>query len=245
VQGGCVSVDGEHIGSACGPDEACGSGLTCGEGFPGGYCLTVCSAQQGCPEGSVCALDLGRCLRACGPDCTRSGYACGTVPNRAGPLSACVPVTSGPGDTDGGTDAGTDPGCSTDFQCTADRRCFDGHCELGPRIGGTCQDSFECPAFAQCNKARERCEESCNPNLSSCEAGYRCAPDGVCVENCTGVPETLGLSCENSLDCTRCGVCLSTGGSLRCRQRCSLDRDCPGGAAGACEQVGATRACKL
>ncbi|MBZ4418880.1 hypothetical protein K8638_20625 [Myxococcus sp. RHST-1-4] len=80
---------------------------------------------------------------------------------------------------------------------------------------------------------------------NTCRPGYRCAPDEVCVEACTGVPETLGLTCDNSLDCNRCGVCLPSGDVLRCRQPCRLDRDCPGGAQGSCEQVGGTSACRL
>ncbi|MBU8895901.1 hypothetical protein DRW03_09745 [Corallococcus sp. H22C18031201] len=98
-----------------------------------------------------------------------------------------------------------------------------------------------------CNSERERCEQTCNPNASTCAAGYRCAADGVCVESCMEAPETLGLTCESSLDCARCGACLPSGeagGVLRCRQRCALDRDCPGGALGACEVVGTTKACK-
>ncbi|WP_241759222.1 hypothetical protein [Pyxidicoccus parkwayensis] len=248
VQGGCVRVDATRVGAACGSDSECGSGLTCGAGFPGGYCLQECSGGQGCPEGSVCAPDLGRCLRACGEACTRSGYACGAVPNQGGPLSACVPEVPG---TDGGADGGTDGGpdaltCETDFECPAGMRCDHERCVQGLKLGEPCLDTFDCPTFAFCNKERRRCEEKCNLQAGDiCEPGYRCAPDGQCVEDCTGVPETLGLTCENSLDCSRCGVCLSSGNALRCRQPCRLDRDCPGGADGACEMVGTTRACKL
>ena len=279
VRGGCVSVEAARVGAACGADPECGPGLTCGSGFPGGYCLLECSAGQGCPEGSVCAPDLGRCLRACGEACSRAGYACGTVPNRSGPLSACVPAgTDSDGGVDGGTDGGADAGCqgsvalggrcsrgcecatagatctnaacvlacTTDFQCPAGRRCGNGRCVLGPRLGEACQDSLQCSTLAYCEPNRGRCEDLCIPTLSGeCEPGYRCAPDGVCVEACTGVPETLGLTCENSLDCQRCGVCLLSGDRPRCRQPCRLDRDCPGGEQGACEPVADTRACRL
>ncbi|QDE67324.1 MULTISPECIES: hypothetical protein [Myxococcus] len=90
-----------------------------------------------------------------------------------------------------------------------------------------------------------RCEESCNPGGTLCEAGYQCAPDGLCVKECSGTPASVGEVCENSLDCAPCSVCLSSGTELRCRQPCRLDRDCPGGATGACEQVGDTKACRL
>jgi hypothetical protein len=285
VQGGCVRVETARVGDACGADAECGPGLTCGAGFPGGYCLLECSAGRECPAGSVCAPDLGRCLRACGEACTRAGYACGAVPNQGGPLSACVPaVTDSDGGvgTDGGVDGGTSGGadagcqgtvalggrcgracecatagatctsgacvlaCATDFECPSRTRCDNGRCIPGPRLGEACADSEECSTFSYCEPERQRCEQSCSPNVSGvCDPGYRCAPDGVCVEACTGVPETLGLTCENSLDCQRCGVCLLTSGVLRCRQPCRLDRDCPGGALGACEQVADTRACRL
>ncbi|CAM4511038.1 MULTISPECIES: hypothetical protein [Myxococcus] len=90
-----------------------------------------------------------------------------------------------------------------------------------------------------------RCEEKCNPESNHCEAGYQCAPDGLCVQECSGTPVSVGEDCENSLDCAPCSVCLSSGAALRCRQPCRLDRDCPGGATGACEQVGNTKACRL
>ncbi|RKH20375.1 hypothetical protein D7X74_04235 [Corallococcus sp. CA047B] len=91
-----------------------------------------------------------------------------------------------------------------------------------------------------------RCEEKCNPvGGGLCESGYQCAPDGLCVRECSGTPSSVGEVCENSLDCAPCSVCLSSGAAPRCRQPCRLDRDCPGGAPGACELVGDTKACRL
>ncbi|WP_420811439.1 DUF7107 domain-containing protein [Myxococcus hansupus] len=410
VRGDCEPATPERIGAACDTAAHCGPGLTCGTGFPGGYCLLACSEATPCPQGSVCATELGQCLRTCGETCTRPGYGCGPVPNASGPLRACVPVTTPP---DGGcTDAGCEipdggctgagcegpdggctgaecegpdggctgaecegpdggctgqgcetpdggcsgegceapdagcsgsgcetpdggcsglecespdagcsgpsceppdagcsgpgcespdagcsgPGCespdagctgtgcgqpdagcastvpvggactrpcecadaaaacvsgtctltcSTDFTCRDGRRCTDGQCVVGARIGEPCRDTFDCPDFASCPRERMRCEERCNPGSGLCEAGYQCAPDSVCVQACSGSPASVGDDCENSLDCSPCSVCLTSGAALRCRQPCRLDRDCPGGAAGSCEQVGSTRACRL
>ncbi|WP_255442802.1 hypothetical protein [Corallococcus sp. Z5C101001] len=303
VGGECEPVDADRLGEACGADADCGPGLTCGMGFPGGYCLLACSAKRSCPRGSVCATELGQCLRTCGEDCVRPGYGCGVVPDPSGTLNACVPVTP---PTDGGctgagcevpdggcpdagcvkpdggcTGAGCSPPdagcsstvelggtcsracecadpaaaceggactlkCSLDFTCRDERRCTNTHCVVGPRLGGACRDSFDCPGIATCPRERLRCEEKCNPaGAGLCEPGYQCAPDGLCVRECSGTPSSVGEVCENSLDCAPCSVCLSSGTALRCRQPCRLDRDCPGGATGACEQVGDTKACRL
>ncbi|WP_338871495.1 hypothetical protein [Myxococcus stipitatus] len=282
VRGGCEDLLGERVGDDCESDAECGPGFTCGEGFPGGYCLLACSRERPCPEGSVCATDLGRCLRTCGEHCARPGYGCGPVPESSGPLDACVPVaTPADGGSDGGcTGAGCvpDAGCSgtvpeggtctrpcecagasavcdngtcartceTDFQCSAGWRCRHDVCVVGPRLGEPCRDSFECAVYASCPKERLRCEETCNPQVGGlCSAGYQCAPDGLCVRECTGTPVSVGEECENSMDCAACSVCVASAPGLRCRQPCRLDRDCPGGAAGACEQVGQTKVCRL
>ncbi|MCP3163560.1 DUF7107 domain-containing protein [Myxococcus qinghaiensis] len=304
VRGGCEPVDAERVGAACGADSDCGEGLSCGLGFPGGYCLFECSEAKDCPRGTVCATELGQCLRTCGEDCARSGYGCGAVPQAGEPLTACVPVMtsadggctgtacevpdagctgSGCGVPDGGckgTGCGTpDAGCSStvavggpcsracecadpaaacedskctltcvsDFACRDGRRCSNDACVVGPRLGDACTDSLDCPTFASCPRERMRCEEKCNWNAGGglCEPGYQCAPDGLCVQACSGTPASVGEVCENSMDCSPCSVCLTSGAALRCRQPCRLDRDCPGGAVGACEQVGDTKACRL
>ncbi|WP_342378332.1 hypothetical protein NVS55_03080 [Myxococcus stipitatus] len=257
VRGGCEDLLGERVGDDCESDAECGPGFTCGEGFPGGYCLLECSRERPCPEGSVCSLGLGRCLRTCGEHCTRSGYGCGPVPESSGPLDACVPVaTPADGGSDGGctgAGCGTPDGggleedCTTDFQCRAGWRCSNSQvCVEGPRLGEACRDSFECAVYATCPKERLRCEETCNAQVGGlCSAGYRCAPDGLCVRECSGVPATVGEECENSMDCSPCSVCVASAPGLRCRQPCRLDRDCPGGATGACESVGQAKYCRL
>ena len=138
--------------------------------------------------------------------------------------------------------------CTRDSECPEGSRCHEGRrqCEKGPRLGEMCRDDFDCQASATCN-AQQRCKTICNTDWG-CPPDYRCAPDGMCVNECTGAPpETVGLTCETSLDCARCGFCVASGGVKQCRQPCLLDRDCPGGATGACEQVGTKgfRACRL
>lgn len=251
VAGACVRIPPEKIGEACTADSECGAGLSCGTGFPGGYCLALCGPSGACPSGAVCVPELGRCLRACGEACTRPGYACLAVPHPSSLTQACAPASESTGD--GGTGDGgptEEPStCSTDLECPEDRRCSETWhtCELGPRLGEACEDSFDCGLSGSCNPQRSRCEKTCSQDLY-CPNGYRCSPDELCVEKCSSAPpETVGLTCETSMDCARCGFCVDSGGVKQCRQPCQLDRDCPGGATGVCERVGSTqlKACRL
>ncbi|XXF77576.1 hypothetical protein P2318_31660 [Myxococcaceae bacterium GXIMD 01537] len=267
---------GAPLGGACASDTGCDEGLTCGAGFPGGYCLVECGAGGACPSDSVCVPELGRCLRACGEGCDRPGYACVGVPYPNSPTQACAPSGGGQGDggtPDGGcvgnvplgercsracecaaSGASCDEGfcqqpCVNDSACPDDRRCNERthRCEVGPRLGETCRETLDCQSFAFCNTTRRRCEMTCSTDWG-CAPGFRCGPDSLCIEDCSSVPETVGLTCESSMDCARCGFCVPVSDAeKRCRQPCYLDRDCPGGATGACEQLsGSTlRACRL
>lgn len=161
-----------------------------------------------------------------------------------------TPVDSG---SDAGVDAGSDSGtppldagsCTTDFQCPADRRCESGACVAGLTVGDTCADTFQCPEGSHCNLQWKRCEQFC-ANDWACRPGYACAPDAYCIESCDEVPATLGLTCENSYDCGRCGYCAKDSvGTLRCHQKCQLERDCPDGGAGSCEDRTSYRVCRL
>ncbi len=205
----------------------------------GGCTGAECEAPDGGCTGSGCEAPDGGCTEAgCEPSdggCSSTvavGGACTRPCECADAAAACVD----------GTCTLT---CTSDFTCRDGRRCMDSHCEVGPRLGEPCRDTFECPGTAQCPWERMRCEARCNPRADLCAAGYRCAPDWLCVQECTGTPASVGEVCENSLDCAPCSICLSSGAVLRCRQPCRLDRDCPGGATGACEQVGETKACRL
>jgi hypothetical protein len=53
------------------------------QGWPGGYCVYVCSTPMDCGATAQCTSDPmfgfgARCLRACNADgsCDRAGYAC-------------------------------------------------------------------------------------------------------------------------------------------------------------------------
>ncbi len=251
VAGACLPIRAERVGEACASQADCGAGLTCATGFPGGYCLTDCTAGAPCPGDTVCVPELRRCLRPCGETCTRPGYTCMPLPQTGSPTRACAPSSGGtpvePGTDapDGGT--GTPPrvACSTDFQCATGSRCEDSRCVVGSRIGEPCTDSWDCAGFVMCNAKLLRCEQRC-ANDSICEPGYRCGPDGLCVERCTDVPSRLGQACADSLECTRCGVCVGSEGARVCRMPCMRDSDCPGQAVGSCEAVGSWgRACRL
>jgi hypothetical protein len=146
-----------------------------------------------------------------------------------------------------GPDCQEERPCDQDSSCQDGRRCNEaGQCEQGPRLGETCA-GFDCQRLAVCHPLRHRCEYTCRSELE-CLRGYRCSPDSLCIAECSGTPpETLGLTCQSSMDCVRCGVCVASGSTKQCRQPCQLDGDCPGGAAGVCEQVGSGqhRACRL
>ena len=138
-----------------------------------------------------------------------------------------------------------DTPCARDMECPDGQRCDDFYdrCEPGPRLTERCVGVTQCPAFADCENGR--CELKC---LYGCPLGYQCGPESVCVEECTdGPPETLGDFCGSSMDCTRCGVCVDSGGAKRCHQPCTSDGDCPGGAAGTCQPVSGSslRVCRL
>jgi hypothetical protein len=135
--------------------------------------------------------------------------------------------------------------CTSDAECPDSERCydFDGRCEPGPRLTEECSGFNSCQAYANCKNSR--CELRCT---FGCPLGYQCAPDGICVETCTGnAPETLGRFCASSLECTRCGVCLDSGAGKRCHQPCTSDDECPDGSPGSCQAVagGSLHVCQL
>jgi hypothetical protein len=240
----------------CGSGGACPSGSVCVNEL--GWCMRACG--QACSRPGYACLPVpqpGSATRACAPTSghTGDGGPLDPDPPGDGGCAGSVPLDGPCGRT---CDCST-PGaecvenlcvqtCSRDTDCPEDRRCNeDSHqCEVGPRLGDPCDNSFECPGVARCNPERHRCEESCSTDWG-CPAGYRCSPDQLCVEECTGAPPaTVGLTCESSMDCASCGFCVASGEQRRCRQPCHLDRDCPGGALGACEQVGSqVRVCRL
>ncbi|MCY0999022.1 hypothetical protein OWM54_17930 [Myxococcus sp. MISCRS1] len=206
-----------------------GGGADGGGGLDAGCTTAVCEAPDAGCSGPTCGSSDGGCAATVG-----MGGACTRACECLEAAAACVE----------GRCAET---CTSDFTCRDGRRCNNDECEVGPRLGEACKDPFDCADTARCRPERPRCEESCNPNAGGgiCPAGYQCALDGLCVRECTGIPESTGEVCENSWDCATCAVCLSSGAESRCRRTCRLDRDCPGGAVGACEQVGETKACRL
>lgn len=273
-KGSCVAVDGRKVGERCTVDADCGPGLQCATGFPGGYCVADCSSSLRCPEPSICIEPLSRCFRPCGESCTREGYGCVAVPQPGSRTQACAPTGGpgdGGGADANSPDAGCvadrplDQGCThscqcahagavcdggvcqllcdSDFQCPAGRRCEQAACLVGKRLGDRCASSFECPSSSFCDSTFRRCQQFCASD-SSCPRGYRCAPDGYCVEDCSETPATLGLTCQSSMDCPRCGFCVSDGQALRCHKPCLLDRDCDGGL-DSCADFGSYRICRL
>lgn len=245
----------------CGAGGVCPSGSVCVPEL--GRCMRDCGA--GCSRPGYACVPVpgpGSPTRACSPATSTSPDG-GTNPGDGGtgaPDAGCVASVPLDGRCTHACECATAGAscsggfcvrsCATDWDCPEDRRCDEAtdKCELGPRIGEACRDSFDCQSYVNCSTTLRVCAVNCGFD-AACPPGYRCAPDSTCVEDCSGVPETLGLTCESSLDCSRCGFCVATGtgSEKRCRQPCRLDRDCPGGATGSCEQVGSTslRACRL
>ncbi|GHG92705.1 hypothetical protein GCM10012319_54440 [Comamonas sp. KCTC 72670] len=235
---GCEAPDGGCSGSGCEtPDAGCtGAGCeTPDAGCTGAGCETP---DAGCTGPSCETPDAGCTGTGCGtPDagCASTvpvGGACTRTCECADAEATCINETCA-------------LACATDFTCPDGQRCTDAQCEVGARLGEPCRTPFDCPGTAQCPRERMRCEARCNPRADLCAAGYRCAPDWYCVRECSGPPASVGEVCENSWDCSPCSFCLPSGAALRCRQPCRLDRDCPGGAPGACEQLEDTKACRL
>ena len=69
------------VGDKC-SSGSCGSDLVCRADFPGGFCSVPCTQEgqtTGCPEDSICTLQLGALL--CAPTCQDQGdcretYSC-------------------------------------------------------------------------------------------------------------------------------------------------------------------------
>jgi hypothetical protein len=68
-----LACGGSSVGDKCSPGS-CDSELTCRADFPGGFCSAACSQEgqtTGCPDGSVCTLQLGQLV--CAPTCEEQG----------------------------------------------------------------------------------------------------------------------------------------------------------------------------
>ncbi|ADO73779.1 hypothetical protein [Stigmatella aurantiaca] len=164
-----------------------------------------------------------------------------------GGLGCPIDIDVRPPSQDGGDCAGpcTLP-CDRDSQCPEDQRCditYNKRCEPGLRLTEACTVFTSCPSLSICDEGY--CAQSC---IYGCPTGYQCGPEEVCVEACTGGPPgTLGNYCESSMECTRCGFCVSTGGEKKCHQPCKADAECLEGGLGACQALpGSTlRVCRL
>ena len=130
--------------------------------------------------------------------------------------------------------------CTTDFGCESGFRCESDVCVPGLRIGDPCRDAFACPGSAHCDLDSKRCDQWCVGD-TGCPDGYRCSPDGYCVEACNEFPRSAGQQCMVSPDCNRCGVCVDFGTlGLLCAKPCRLANDCT---IGQCTEVDGTRVC--
>ncbi|ATB27659.1 hypothetical protein [Melittangium boletus] len=250
-----MGFPGGYCLAPCGAGDTCASGSVCVKEL--GRCMRACGETCGRP-GYACTPvpQPGSSTWACAPTSSNGGDG-GTdpAPSEDAGCAGQVPLNEHCAQACDCAPPGADcvdsvcvRACTRDSDCSDGSRCNETwhRCEEGPRLGEACRESRDCPGSATCN-AQRRCKTICNTDWS-CPLDYRCAPDSVCVNECTNTPpETVGLTCETSLDCARCGFCVASGTVKQCRQPCLLDRDCPGGAVGSCEQVGSTalRACRL
>lgn len=237
VQNRCETL----VGAACASDADC-ERLSCvseaQSGFPAGYCTTDCERTADCPDGTVCDLLEGVCLRRCSTaaECRASGYACTAV--GAG-SSACLPFGAGT--------AGTGAACTSTASCAGGERARCLTEEDGFRGGYcsrlACTSDAACGAGGRCARLHgglQACVRSCTDGASCRSAGYSCADhtdDGAseCWPSGTGAGG-LGTACEGVWDCQggASARCLRDWPQGSCSRDCASDAAC--GTGGVCHK---------
>ena len=192
------------IGLACMSDADCG--VFCAapsDGFRDGYCTSICSPDQPCPDGSSCVRvnrHQSLCLNQCNPaaeerEC-RAGYGCAASPRLEHPV--CI------------------PGCTDDTDCDQGRVCNPeggGSCyNPDATWGDACGDFDDCPDGGFCYAEEFRgwpggmCMVfGCDPASADgggCPGGTVCIESGrpgfgSCLPSCTDSSD-----CRSAYDCT-------------------------------------------
>ena len=246
-QGNCVDLTSDS--SNCGN---CGVIVPAGESCVDGASSKPCK-DAGCPAGSACAPQYGKCLTTtcsassqddyCLADGGISGTCCG---------NSCVPLQS---------TCGFGPGCHT---CDPGQVCNgavcvpgsqlpgNGNCHFGPgRDGGLCGTT--CVADRQdpqnCGACGNKCPSGiCNPDTGSClpqapttDCVATCGPNAVCVNgSCAGSDCNLDRLPFCLAEDGTIGVCCASGACAHpaddpqncgaCGNVCPADQTCVNGA---------------
>ncbi len=207
-----------------------------------GVCLTSCTAQSDCADGSICNLELGACelpregrtdfLAPCNSDCA---FCVSTLDTAFEATQVCSRECT--------TDASCDPRCADgDPECVTDN--FDCRpitddpegpaiCAVGDPNSGGPNDFNRCPrndfvgvpTLVLSDEGKELCGESCLDDApGACPYGFACG-EAICVcsrENQNG--DCRELTCEASVPgAGEIGLCLPKPGHA---DICKADVDC-------------------
>ncbi len=208
--------------------SSCGDGFKCHEGACLSTCFPSCATMPMTPlcneetnececEGESCGAGFeclsGRCYEICNPSCDPSGPM--PICDENSRRCICDETSCSEGDIciDGWCEQTCDPSCAgvlpvcneetnvcecTESSCGANAECFQGACR--PVCAPACSGTL--PVCAEGGV--------CKCDADSCEEGYDCNHNGVCVliqcdPSCSGTtPVCNGTVCE--CNATSCGV---------------------------------------
>jgi hypothetical protein len=238
----CAPATGGKPGATCAADSDCVAGIggaQCALDLPGGYCVSGCQTDAGCPAGSVC--EQGVCLDSCtvNADC-RAGYECYNAFGSTRPI--CGPVANGAGAVGDACATISDCAGGQRGTCLNDDQWTGGYC----LISG-CDAQNPCPAGSHCGfidpaTGQGACVKDCTTDAQCRGAGYACyngdmAGPNECMPAATGTG-AVGAACDTIVDCAggQYGFCLTeaaqpdfVGGY--CSIDCTTTGMCPAGAA--------------
>ena len=223
----------------CGGNLVCDDNLTC----VGGVCKRneggECRANTDCVPPANClgqnVIGVGVCSTAQsnvlnGPcPCTDNNLTCD---NSIGIGNGVCKISTG------------SPGCASNLDCLNEAVCITGICKMRKQAGepcvmGECANNLVCSS-GDCTNGQSYCQPS---NISSCEVGATCNPDGMPGCNSGLMCDTNNLTCQTGTvgfngacddDSSFCisGLVCNDNGSCVFQQPpndCSGNQGCPGG----------------
>ena len=210
-QGNCVDLTSDS--SNCGN---CGVVVPSGESCVDGASSKSCKQDAGCPSGSQCAPQYGKCLTTSCSASVQDDYCLAD-----GVAGTCCGSTCAPLDSTCGYGPGChmcDPGqvcngasCVPGSQLPGLNDCQFGPTQRGGLCGTACVADWEDPQ--NCGACGNKCSSGiCDPGTSSCLPQ---APTDDCVASCGPNSVCVNGSCAGS-DCTldRLPFCLAEDGTI-------------------------------
>jgi hypothetical protein len=213
---GCYVCDGLGCREAeppertqCRGDFECEQGTVCTDMG----CVSTCSSEDGCPEGTLCrqvSEGLEMCLSPTEPSPEPQPGECERSEDCGDPGLICRDGLCEPDDRECG-DAGCD--CSETGACSEGFYCIDGQCRSEENV---CRFNTECGPDRVCLDGE--CAAECGPDRA-CPQGQQCE-EGICrdLEPPTG-------ECTENADCGQGGVCVDS----TCYDACEAHADCGDG----------------